>query len=63
MHPETLFNASGKLAMADWALLVLVPRWRWSQRIASPIIPLTLAIAYLVLISGFMSVYTTTCFY
>ena len=46
----------------DWALLVFVPHWRWSQRIASPIIPLTLAIAYLVLISGFMSVYTTTCF-
>jgi len=50
MHPETLFNASGKLAMAGWALLVFAPRWRWSQRIASVIIPLTLAIVYLVLI-------------
>jgi Domain of unknown function (DUF4281) len=50
MHPETLFNASGKLAMAGWALLVFAPRWRWSQRIASAIIPLTLAIVYLVLI-------------
>lgn len=35
MHPETLFSASGKLAMAGWALLVFAPRWRWSQRIAS----------------------------
>ena|SRR5438132_11525654 len=51
MHPETLFNASGKLAMAGWALLVFAPRWRWSQRIASVIIPLTLAIVYLVLIA------------
>jgi hypothetical protein len=50
MHPETLFGASGKLAMAGWALLVFAPRWRWSQRIASTIIPLTLAIVYLVLI-------------
>ena len=36
--------------MAGWALLVFAPRWRWSQRIASVIIPLTLAIVYLVLI-------------
>jgi hypothetical protein len=50
MHPETLFNASGKLAMAGWALLVFAPRWRWSQRIASAIVPLILAIVYLVLI-------------
>jgi hypothetical protein len=39
-----------KLAIAGWALLVFAPRWRWSQRIASAIIPLTLAIVYLVLI-------------
>jgi len=50
MNPETLFNAFGKLAMAGWALLVFAPRWRWSQRIASMIIPLALAILYLVLI-------------
>jgi hypothetical protein len=50
MHPEALFSASGKLAMAGWALLVFIPRWRWTQRIASAIIPLTLAIVYLVLI-------------
>ena len=50
MHPETLFSVSGKLAMAGWALLVFAPRWRWSQRIASVIIPLTFAIVYLVLI-------------
>jgi hypothetical protein len=50
MHPESLFNASGNLAMAGWALLVFAPRWRWSQRMASAIIPLTLAIVYLVLI-------------
>ena len=50
MHPETRFSASSKLAIAGWALLVFAPRWRWSQRIASVIIPLTLAIVYLVLI-------------
>ena len=50
MHPETLFNASGRLAIAGWGLLVFAPRWRWSQRIASVIIPLTLAIVYLILI-------------
>jgi len=36
--------------MAGWALLVFAPRWRWSQRVASVIIPLTLAIVYVVLI-------------
>jgi Domain of unknown function (DUF4281) len=51
MHPETLFSASGKLAVAGWALLVFAPRWRWSQRTASAIIPLTFAILYLVLIA------------
>src|ERR1700732_2281029 len=50
MHPETIFSASGRLAMAGWSLLPFAPRWRWSQRIASAIIPLTLAIVYLVLI-------------
>lgn len=50
MLPETLFGAAGKLAMAGWALLVFAPRWRWSQRIASAVIPLTLAIVYLVLL-------------
>jgi hypothetical protein len=50
MHPETLFNVTGKIAMVGWALLVFAPRWRWSQRMASAIVPLTLAIVYLVLI-------------
>ena len=50
MHPETLFSAAGKIAMVGWALLVFAPRWRWSQRMASAIVPLTLAIVYLVLI-------------
>jgi hypothetical protein len=50
MHPGTLFSASGKLAMAGWALLVFAARWRWSQRVASTIIPLMLAIVNLVLI-------------
>ncbi len=49
MHPETLFSASGKLALAGRALL-FAPRWRWSQRIASAISPLALAAVYLVLI-------------
>jgi hypothetical protein len=55
MHPETLFNASGKLAMVGWALLVFAPRWRWSQRMASGIIPLALAIIYLVLIAFYFA--------
>jgi hypothetical protein len=50
MDPQMVFGAAGKLAMAGWALLVFAPRWRWSQRIASAIIPLTLAIVYLVLL-------------
>jgi hypothetical protein len=55
MQPETLFSASGKLAMAGWALLLFAPRWRWSQRIASAIVPLTFAILYLVLIAFYFA--------
>ena len=51
MHAGTVFNASGELAIVGWALLVFAPRWRWSQRIASTVIPLTLAIVYLVLVA------------
>ena len=37
--------------MAGWAVLIFLPRWRWTQRIAAEIIPLTLAALYLILIA------------
>src|SRR5437868_9193514 len=50
MRPEAVCCASGRLAMAGWVLLLFAPRWRWSQRMASAVIPLTLASVYLILI-------------
>jgi hypothetical protein len=38
------------LVLPGWVLLVFLPRWSWTQRIAAGIVPLVLAIAYLVLI-------------
>lgn len=36
--------------LPGWLLLVIVPRWRWTQRVASLIIPAVLALVYAVLI-------------
>ncbi len=36
--------------LPGWLLLVIVPRWRWTQRVAALIIPTVLALVYAVLI-------------
>lgn len=50
MSPETLFSVVGKLAIVGWALLIFLPRWRWTQRIAAVIVPVTLSAMYLALL-------------
>lgn len=51
MAADTLFSICGDLVLPGWLLLVVAPRWRWTQRlINSCIIPLMLAVVYLFLI-------------
>ena len=52
LTPELLFQIANPVALLGWALLVLAPRWRGTQRLVlSGALPLLLASAYLVVIS------------
>lgn len=51
MSPDTLFSMASTLVLPGWLLLVLVPRWRWTQPVAAVCIPVVLSVAYLVLIA------------
>lgn len=48
---ETLFGLSSQGALPFWALMILLPRWRWTQRIiGSPWIAIIPALVYLALV-------------
>lgn len=50
MSPETLFTVCNGLVLPGWLLLIVVPRWKWTERlISSCILPLLLAALYLYL--------------
>jgi hypothetical protein len=58
MHPaplpdllDRLFSLSGGLVMPVWLLLLFVPRWQWTQRFATFIVPLLLGTTYVVLLA------------
>lgn len=51
MSPHDLFPFFNFGVLPAWALLVLAPRWRWTQRLVhSAVVPVALATAYLVLL-------------
>ncbi len=47
---DQVFSTGGKLVAPVWILLLIVPQWRWTQRLATLIVPLLLAIAYVSLL-------------
>jgi hypothetical protein len=48
---STLFRVSNVLVLPFWALMILLPRWRWTTRIlSSPLISLAPAVLYAVLV-------------
>jgi len=57
MDPERIFSLAGNVAMVGWLLLVVLPRWKWTTRLITPvIIPSLLALVYGWLIfSGFQA--------
>lgn len=49
---ETLFNLSNLFIMPFWLMMILLPHWRWTQRIMAtlwPIVPLAAVYAVLLL--------------
>jgi hypothetical protein len=50
MTAEQLFSLCSSLVLPGWLLLLLAPRWRWTQRVAGVAIPVVLASIYLFLI-------------
>lgn len=53
MAAEQLFSICNAIVLPGWLLLVVAPRWRWTQRIAASILPLTLAAVYLILLISY----------
>ncbi|MDA0246260.1 MAG: ABA4-like family protein [Chloroflexi bacterium] len=49
---ETLFNLSNLFIMPFWLMMILLPHWRWTQRIMAtlwPIVPLAAVYAFMLL--------------
>ncbi|HEU0093438.1 MAG TPA: ABA4-like family protein [Vicinamibacteria bacterium] len=52
MTAETLFSLASAAVLPGWALLVLVPRWKWTARLVGPVlIPALLSLLYLYLLA------------
>jgi hypothetical protein len=47
MPLETLFALAGDVVLPVWILLLFAGRWRWTQRIATFVVPLLLAALYI----------------
>ena len=43
---EHLFSFAGAVVTPIWLLLIFVPRWKWTQRFATLLVPLLLAPLY-----------------
>jgi hypothetical protein len=55
MSMPALFSSCNLFAMAGWALLVLAPRWRWTERLVlSGAWSLALSAVYLALVAAYM---------
>ena len=53
MTAETLFSLASAAVLPGWALLVLVPRWKWTARLVGPVlIPALLSLLYLDLLAA-----------
>ncbi|TGD79839.1 ABA4-like family protein [Hymenobacter wooponensis] len=53
LAPDPLFSLANTVALLGWALLVVAPRWRFTQAtVLSGALPLVLAVAYALLIGS-----------
>ena len=51
---DTVFSACSTAAFIGWLLLILIPRWRWTQVLSGTVIPLSIGVVYLALIVRYM---------
>ena len=49
---ETLFSIANNGVLPFWLLLLVAPRWRWTQVLCSLAMPAALALLYIWLLSG-----------
>lgn len=49
MTYEQMFSLANAAVVPGWLLLAALPRWKWTQRVCAVIIPVLLAVAYIVL--------------
>jgi hypothetical protein len=52
MTPDTVFSIVNVTALAGWALLVFLPRQRWTSLASGGAIPILFALAYVALVAG-----------
>jgi hypothetical protein len=52
MTPDQLFSVLNLMAMAAWLPMILLPRVRWTATLLPVVMPLLLAIIYVVLVAG-----------
>jgi len=50
MSPELVFSIASTLALGGWLLLVFLPRWPWTARVAGVGLPAVFAAAYVVIL-------------
>jgi hypothetical protein len=50
MAAGQIFSICNYVVLPGWLLLVVAPRWRWTQRVAALALPLALAVVYLTLV-------------
>ena len=46
MDASTVFQLANALALVSWALMIFVPKWKWTSRIVVSIVAIGLAILY-----------------
>ncbi len=55
MSPDLMFRVAGNLVLLCWLLLLIAPRWRWTQRVVTFVWPLLIAVVYVFLLVGHRS--------
>ncbi len=54
LNPDLLFSICGILVLPGWLLLIVAPRWKWTERVIySFSLPLLLALVYLYLVLAY----------
>lgn len=56
MTPDQLFQLANGLALLNWLLLIILPKWKWTGRITVGIVVAILSVLYAYLVFGALQV-------